>query len=606
MADVYLAFDTSRERRVALKLVECGSDPDVMEMLDAERLGAELQRQMSVADPRVPEIHAVGDLDGCFFIDMEYVEGSDLSTLIAAGPLSPGTAAGIAAELCSILRTAHGLSLRIGERDLRAVVHGDIKPKNIRIDAEGKVRVLDFGIAKGLSITRRLTGNVFGSIAYSSPERLESGAIDEMSDLWAVGIVLYEMVEGRRPFEAPSSETLESVIRSRSSLRPMSEACPLALQQIVYKALAGPSARRYPDAARFEADLLAFLSGETTIASQEDEETRRTIRPDDDETRRVNTAPAPAAHGADAVNRALPAKEATSRIALIASRIRNSVHRRRKWILAGTLAVVLGAAVWEGFAIRTASRVKAELIAGRLDGERAWTEYQEVRGRSLIKVAPLILHGPLKKVLCDRSERVMLEYRNSNSSRVREGDWLRCQRDLIRAVRLDPRDPKPAAMLEYANGHILRINRKGMDAVAAFMHAAALQPKWADPYLGLARTYVYTLGDMDRGTQALERARRLGHSFGKRELAMLAEAHRSHGMRLRENARLVEGTDREKEFLKQAQSELNDALKTYFEISPWGDSEEKILGVQNSLAEVESRMRELEQPNPMYPWNWFK
>lgn len=600
MADVYLAFDTTQERRVALKLVECGSDPDANEIVEAERLGAELQRQMSGADPRVPAIHAFGDLEGCFFIDMEYVEGSDLSTLIAAGPLAPERAARIAAELCSILRTAHGLSLRIGERELRAVVHGDIKPKNIRIDAEGKVRVLDFGIAKGLSITRRLTGNVFGSVAYSSPERLESGAIDEMSDLWAVGIVLYEMIEGMRPFEAASSETLETIIRSRSSLRPMTDACPIALQQIVYKALAGSPARRYPDASRFEVDLLAFLSGEATVASQEEEETRRTVPPDGDETRRVTRDMVDVAKGAPHAGGRL------SRFALIASRIRHGVHRRRKWILATAIALCIGVTVWEGLAIRSASRVEAELIAGRLDGERAWEEYQNVESRSVLKVAPLLLHGSLKKVLCDRSERVMLEYRNSNSSRVREGDWLRCQRDLIRAARLDPGDPKLAAMLEYANGHILRINRKGMDAIAAFMHAAALQPKWADPYLGLARTYVYTLGDMERGTQALERARKLGHSFGKRELAMLAEAHRSTGMRARENARLVEGTDREKEFLKKAQNELNDALKTYFEISPWGDAEEKILGVQESLAEVENRMRALEQPNPMYPWNWFK
>ena len=293
MADVYLAVDLKDNRRVALKLIERGEGPEAQEIIDAERLGAELQQRISRADPRVPAIHAFGDLEGYFFIEMEFVEGKDLSELIASSPMKPDDAARTALELCSILRNAHGLSLQIDGRDFRAVVHGDIKPKNIRMDTTNRVHVLDFGIAKGLSITRRLTSNVFGSVAYSSPERLETGNIDEKSDLWSVGVVLYEMIEQRLPFEAASTERLETIIRSRNAIQPLKDSCPLTLQQVIHKALAHSPASRYQDAAQFESDLNAFLTGAPTLAAQENEQTRRTVPVEEVETRRTTLEPVP-------------------------------------------------------------------------------------------------------------------------------------------------------------------------------------------------------------------------------------------------------------------------------------------------------------------------
>lgn len=160
MADVYLAVDGKSNRRIAIKLVERGEGAEAQEVVDAERLGAQLQQHLSLMDPRVPKIYAFGDLDSYFFIEMEFVEGNDLSALIGARSLSSDDAARIASDLCNILRKAHGAAFQIDSRELRAIVHGDIKPKNIRIDTSGQVRVLDFGIAKGLSITRRLTSTL--------------------------------------------------------------------------------------------------------------------------------------------------------------------------------------------------------------------------------------------------------------------------------------------------------------------------------------------------------------------------------------------------------------------------------------------------------------
>ena len=163
MADVYLALDTTTNREVALKLIERGSTQDSQEIMAAERLGARLQAYLCTIDPRIPRIHASGDLDGQFYIDMEYIAGRDLAEILQGGPLEPGAAVRIAIELCSILGKAHSCSLEIEGKEIRAIVHGDIKPTNVRLDRENRVRVLDFGIAKGLSLTRKLTINAFGS-----------------------------------------------------------------------------------------------------------------------------------------------------------------------------------------------------------------------------------------------------------------------------------------------------------------------------------------------------------------------------------------------------------------------------------------------------------
>src|SRR5256714_6474439 len=97
--------------------------------------------------------------------------------------------------------------------DSNGVVQGDIKPKIIRIDSRGEVRVLDFGIAKALSLSRRLTRNEFGSVPYASPERLDTGDVDFGSDLWSLAVMLYEMLTGMQPYHAESTERLERMIR---------------------------------------------------------------------------------------------------------------------------------------------------------------------------------------------------------------------------------------------------------------------------------------------------------------------------------------------------------------------------------------------------------
>src|SRR5437763_16160792 len=152
MADVYLAQDTEARRLVALKLIEHSPDPDTQDAIEAERRGANLQALLSAVDPRVVRVYGSGDLAGYFYIAMEYIDGQDLAEMVQRGQLRPEFAADVAIAVASTLENAHHLQGAIDSQNYHGVIHGDIKPKNIRIDSRGEVRVLDFGIAKALSL----------------------------------------------------------------------------------------------------------------------------------------------------------------------------------------------------------------------------------------------------------------------------------------------------------------------------------------------------------------------------------------------------------------------------------------------------------------------
>src|ERR1043166_4402923 len=210
MADVYLAQDTTSGRQVALKLIEHSADADTRDSIEAERRGAELQESLAAIDSRVVKIYGFGDLENFFFVAMEYIDGQDLSEWLRRGPVIPEFAVDTAIAVTETLEHAHALEVTIEGKDFHGIVHGDIKPKNIRIDSHGEVRVIDFGIAKALSLSRKLTRNEFGSVPYASPERLDTGEVNFGSDIWSLAVMLYEMLTGMQPYHAETTERLRS------------------------------------------------------------------------------------------------------------------------------------------------------------------------------------------------------------------------------------------------------------------------------------------------------------------------------------------------------------------------------------------------------------
>lgn len=266
MGEVYLARNLQLNREVALKVVYKGPDAEDQDILDAERLGAELQKRLNGVDRRVVTVNTYGEMAGDLFIDMEFIDGEDLSALIARGPVNPGFALHVVRELCEMLENLRAFTTTIGDRRFYGVIHGDLKPRNVRINKQNQVKVLDFGIAKALTHTHKYTTNLFASTAYCSPERLQTQNMDTPSDLWSVGVLLYQMIAHRLPFDEPTKERLERRICGLQPPDPLPSSCPEPLRRIVFKMLARDPAHRYGTPLEAGEDLARFQKGQPVLA----------------------------------------------------------------------------------------------------------------------------------------------------------------------------------------------------------------------------------------------------------------------------------------------------------------------------------------------------
>ncbi len=248
MGIVYKAEDTKLKRNVALKFLP----PELTQDEEArERFVLEARSAAALSHPNICTIHEINEEEGRSFISMEYVEGQSLKERIKQGPLAPEKALDTAIQVAEGLEEAHK----------KGIIHRDIKSANIMVTEKGQAKIMDFGLAKvkgGTLLTRE--GTTLGTVAYMSPEQARGEAVDHRSDIWSLGVVMYEMLSGLLPFQGErDSSLLYSVVHEEPKpLKEVKRDLPMELQQIVNRALRKKPESRYASIAEMLKDLRKY------------------------------------------------------------------------------------------------------------------------------------------------------------------------------------------------------------------------------------------------------------------------------------------------------------------------------------------------------------
>jgi eukaryotic-like serine/threonine-protein kinase len=258
MGVVYRGYDTELGRPVAIKVLASALGQD-----SRRRLLTEARSASALNHPHICTVHEVGDADGRAFLVMEYVAGQVLKNLIPADGLPIEAVVRYGSQVASALAHAHE----------RGIVHGDLKPSNVIITPDGRAKVLDFGIARQMDTgsaeaitrsqgSRSQPGVAAGTLAYMAPELLQSADANVLSDIWALGIVLYEMVTGRVPFQGPTAlELVSSILKDPVPQLPA--AVPSGLASVIVRCLAREPGRRYQHAGEVHSALEAVAGAST-------------------------------------------------------------------------------------------------------------------------------------------------------------------------------------------------------------------------------------------------------------------------------------------------------------------------------------------------------
>jgi eukaryotic-like serine/threonine-protein kinase len=269
MANVYLAEDEVLGRRVAIKILNdrhAGDDQFV------ERFRREAKNAASLSHPNIVSIYDRGEAEGTYYIAMEFLDGRSLKELIVArGPAPIHLAVDYARQILAAIRFAHR----------HGIVHRDIKPHNVLVDGEGRLKVTDFGIARAGVSQMTEAGSIIGTAQYLSPEQAKGAPVDQTSDLYSVGVVLYELLTGVVPFSGDTPveiamKHLSSVPEPPSTKR---AEIPRDLDMVVMRALAKDPSERYRSAEEMDADLRRVNRGVAISPATEEAATAIISRP---------------------------------------------------------------------------------------------------------------------------------------------------------------------------------------------------------------------------------------------------------------------------------------------------------------------------------------
>jgi eukaryotic-like serine/threonine-protein kinase len=320
MADVWLAEDQELGRKVAIKMLH---DRYANDTQFVERFRREATHAAGLSHPNVVSIFDRGEAGGSYFIVMEYVEGRTLKELIVTrGPCPVPVAISYVRQVLAALRYAHR----------NGIVHRDIKPHNVLVDHEGRVKVADFGIARAGSSQMTEAGSIIGTAQYLSPEQARGAPVDESSDLYSTGILLFELLTGKVPFtgETPveiAMKHLSQVPPAPSSIR---SEVPHDLDLVVLRALAKEPADRYRSAKEMDRDLELVGRGDA-VGPETEEAATMVLR--GESTAETSVQPRPTGYGGDERYRAYEGQVKTGRAWW-------------PWLVAAAAAIALGIGGW--------------------------------------------------------------------------------------------------------------------------------------------------------------------------------------------------------------------------------------------------------------------
>jgi len=370
MANVYLAEDQELGRRVAIKIL---NDRHANDDQFVERFRREAKNAAALSHPNIVSIYDRGEAEGTYYIAMEYLDGRSLKELIVSrGPAPVHVAVEYARQILSALRFAHR----------HGIVHRDIKPHNVLVDAEGRVKVTDFGIARAGTSQMTEAGSIVGTAQYLSPEQARGADVDQRSDLYSLGVVLYELLTGEPPFEGDTPveiamKHLSTVPEPPSARRPD---IPRELDWVVMRALAKDPDGRYQSAEEMDADLDRVSRGAPVAVATEESATQ------------IMRVPAAAAAAASTAATMIAPRRVAPPPSVEYLDLEEPVRRRPIWPWLAALVFVIAAGVggWYVYQQLAGSSVEKVGVELYLNKSRA-SAVKEIKAIGLV---PDVKQGP--------------------------------------------------------------------------------------------------------------------------------------------------------------------------------------------------------------------